>query len=126
MQNMRGKRLSGEYQKAVYEIISTKLKYKTSEIKGLVSVTKADVSPDLKSAKIYISVYGKNREEEAATFAEIQKHAGFIRHELAQVMTMRTVPELHFFVDDSMEYGDKIDRIIKGIHDTEPKNDDFT
>ena len=95
MQNMRGKRLSGEYQKAVYEIISTKLKYKTSEIKGLVSVTKADVSPDLKSAKIYISVYGKN-------------------------------PELHFFVDDSMEYGDKIDRIIKGIHDTEPKNDDVT
>ena len=87
MQNMRGKRLSGEYQKAVYEIISTKLKYKTSEVKGLVSVTKADVSPDLKSAKIYISVYGKNREEEAATFAEIQKHAGFIRHELAQVMT---------------------------------------
>ena len=47
MQNMRGKRLSGEYQKAVYEIISTKLKYKTSEIKGLVSVTKADGSPDL-------------------------------------------------------------------------------
>ena len=89
-------------------------------------MTKADVSPDLKSAKIYISVYGKNREEEAATFAEIQKHAGFIRHELAQVMTMRTVPELHFFVDDSMEYGDKIDRIIKGIHDTELKNDDVT
>lgn len=123
MQSMRGKRLSGEYQKAVYEIISTKLKFKSSEIKGLVSVTKADVSPDLKNAKIYISVYGKSSEEEAATFAEIQKNAGFIRHELAQIMTMRTVPELHFIIDDSMEYGDKIDRIIKEIHESEQKGE---
>ncbi|MFQ7034516.1 MAG: ribosome-binding factor A [Candidatus Borkfalkia sp.] len=67
-----------------------------------------------KSAKIYIGMYGKNREEEAATFAGVQKHAGFIRHELAQVMTMRTVPELHFFVDDSMEYGDKMTASSRG------------
>ncbi len=119
MKSMRPKRLSGEYQKAIYEIISTKLKYKTTNIKGIVSITKADVSPDLKNAKIYVSIFGKNREEETATFEEIKANAGFIRKELAQIMTMRTVPELHFFIDDSMEYGDKIDKIINDLH----KND---
>lgn len=119
MKSMRTKRLSGEYQKAISEIISTKLKYRTANIKGLVSITKADVSPDLKNAKIYVSVYGKSREEESMTFEEIKANAGFIRKELSQIMTMRTVPELHFFLDDSMEYGDKIDRIINEIH----KND---
>ena len=59
MKSLRGQRLSSEYQKAVYEVISTKLKYKTDKIRGIVSVTKADVSPDLKNAKIYISVLAK-------------------------------------------------------------------
>lgn len=119
MKSKRGERLSSEYQKAVYDVIFHQLKDKTDGVRGLVSVTKADVAPDLKSAKIYISVLGKNAEEEAATFATICEHAGFIRHELAQVMRMRTVPELHFLRDGTMEYGEKIDRIIKGLHEGE-------
>ena len=119
MKSLRAERLSAEYQKAVYEVISTKLKYKTDKIRGIVSVTKADVSPDLKNAKIYISVLGKNVEESAETFAAISEHAGFIRYELAHMMQMRTVPELHFLRDGTMEYGDKIDRIIKEIHKEE-------
>lgn len=116
MKSKRGERLSSEYQKAVYDVIFHQLKDKTDGVRGLVSVTKADVAPDLKSAKIYISILGKNAEEEATTFATICEHAGFIRHELAQVMRMRTVPELHFLRDGTMEYGEKIDRIIKGLH----------
>lgn len=116
MKSLRGERLSAEYQKAVYEVISKKLKYKTDKIKGIVSVTKADVSPDLKNAKIFISVLGKDKEESKATFEAIKEHAGFIRYELAHMMQMRTVPELHFLWDDTMEYGDKIDRLIQSIH----------
>ena len=116
MKSLRGQRLSSEYQKAVYEVISTKLKYKTDKIRGIVSVTKADVSPDLKNAKIDISVLGKNAEEAKQTFDAICEGAGFIRHELAHMMQMRTVPELHFLWDETMEYGDKIDRLIKQIH----------
>ena len=67
MKSLRAERLSAEYQKAVYEVISTKLKYKTDKIRGIVSVTKADVSPDLKNAKIYISVLAGNAEEAAQT-----------------------------------------------------------
>ena len=80
MRSLRGERLSAEYQKAVYEVISTTLKDRTPNIKGIVSVTGADVSPDLKSAKIYVSVLAKSREEEQATFDELCAHAGFIRH----------------------------------------------
>lgn len=123
MKSLRGERLSAEYQKAVYEVISTKLKYKTNGIKGIVSVTKADVSPDLKNAKIYVSVLAGSEEQNSATFEAIREHAGFIRHELAQMMKMRTVPELHFLWDDTMEYGDKIDRLIKEIHKDEPNED---
>ena len=123
MKSLRGERLSSEYRKAVYEIISKKLKYKTDGVRGLVSVTKADVSPDLKNAKIYISVLGKNKEESEATFACIKEHAGYIRLELAHTMQMRTVPELHFLWDDTMEYGDKIDRLIKTIHREEDGED---
>ena len=119
MKSLRGERLSAEYQKAVYEVISTSLKNKPNNIKGLVSVTGADVSPDLKNAKIYVSILAKNDEEEKATFDEICAHAGFIRHELAHMMRSRTVPEWRFFRDESMDYGDKIDRLIKEISEKE-------
>lgn len=122
MKSLRGERLSAEYQKAVYEVIATKLRDRTSDIKGIVSVTKADVSPDLKNAKIYISILGKTPEESEAAFRAIKENAGFIRYELAHMMQMRTVPELRFLWDDTMEYGDKIDRLIKQIHkDKDPQ-----
>ena len=116
MKSLRGERLSAEYQKAVYEVISTKLKDKTGRIRGIVSITKADVSPDLKNAKIWVSVYGRNAEESAATFTAICENAGFIRHELAAVMRMRTVPALTFLWDGSMAYGAKMDDLFKKIH----------
>ena len=121
MKSLRGERLSAEYQKAVSDVIFHQLKNRTDAVRGLVSVTKADVAPDLKTAKIYVSVLGKNEAEEDATFAAICEHAGFIRHELAQVMRMRTVPELHFIRDETMEYGSKIDRLIDRLHDEENK-----
>ena len=64
---------------------------------------------------------GKNKEESEATFEAIKEHAGFIRYELAHMMQMRTVPELHFLWDNTMEYGDKIDRLIQSIHKDEEK-----
>lgn len=116
MKSLRGQRLSSEYQKAIYEVISTKLKYKTDKVRGIVSVTRADVSPDLKNAKIFVSVLAKDADEARAAFDAIKENAGYIRYELAHMMQMRTVPELHFLWDESMEYGDKIDRLIKEIH----------
>ncbi len=124
MKSLRGERLSAEYQKAVYDVIFNQLKNRTDGVRGLVSVTKADVAPDLKTAKIYVSILGKDAAEEDATFATLCEYAGFIRHELAQVMRMRTVPELHFIRDETMEYGSKIDRLIAGLHEGEQDEQD--
>ena len=115
MKNTRGERLSGEFQKEISSVISTKLRNKFPELSAIISVTEADVAPDLKSAKIYISVFDTNETKSKNSFEIIKQNAGFIRHELAQVMHIRTIPELRFHLDESMEYGAKIDKILNGL-----------
>ena len=119
MKVSRTSRLNGEYQKEISEIIR-RLKDKAPDLKGLVSVTEADVAPDLKSAKIYVSIYAKSEEEKLRSFAVLNENAGYIRHELSRVMTMRTVPALTFLWDGSMTYGAKMDELFKKIHKDEP------
>lgn len=120
MNGTRGGRLSGEFQKEISAVISTKLKNSYPELSTIISVTSADVAPDLKSAKIYISIFDTDKERCAKSFDIICANAGFIRHELAKVMHIRTVPELRFHLDGSMEYGTKIDKILSGL---ETEND---
>ena len=114
MKVSRTSRLNGEYQKEISEIIR-RMKDRTPELKGLVSVTGADVAPDLKTAIIYVSIYGKGEVETKRSFEVLQENAGFIRHELSQVMRMRTVPALTFRMDKSMVYGAKMDELFKKI-----------
>ena len=124
MKVSRTSRLNGEYQKEISEIIR-RLKDRTSEIKGLVSVTEVDVAPDLKTAIVYVSIFGKGDEEAKRTFDALQENAGYIRHELAQVMRMRTVPALTFRMDKSMVYGAKMDELFKKItYSTPEENND--
>lgn len=121
MKITRGERLSGEFQKEISSVISNKLRNQFPELSAIISVTEADVAPDLKSAKIYISIFDTNKQKAKNSFEIIKQNAGFIRHELSQVMHIRTVPELRFHLDESMEYGAKIDKILNGL-DTD-KND---
>ena len=122
MKTSRTSRLNGEYQKEISEIIR-RLKDKAPDLKGLVSVTEADVAPDLKSAKIYVSIYAKSEEEKLRSFAVLNENAGYIRRELSRVMTMRTVPALTFLWDGSMTYGAKMDELFKKIHKDEPADE---
>ncbi len=119
----RTSRLNGEYQKEISEIIR-RLKDKSPDLKGLISVTEADVAPDLKTAIIYVSIYTKDETEKARSFAALTEHAGYIRHELSQVMRMRTVPALTFRMDGSMSYGAKMDELFKKLHENQPKKED--
>ena len=114
MKVSRTSRLNGEYQKEVSEIIR-RLKDKNPNLRGLISVTEMDVAPDLKTAKVYVSIYASSPEETEQSFTAIKEHAGFIRHELAKVMRMRTVPALTFRMDRSMSYGAKMDELFKKI-----------
>lgn len=106
----RSVRLSSELQKDVYEIISRKLK--NPLITQMFSITKVVASKDLAHADIYISVYSTNEEKKKQTFEAIRNDAKRIRFELAKSSRARTVPELHFILDGSMEYGDKMEKLF--------------
>ena len=115
MKNLRGGRLSGEFQKEISSVISSKLRNKYPELSAIISITEADVAPDLKSAKVFVSIYDPDAERAANSFEILKQNAGFIRRELAAVMRLRTVPELRFHLDESMDYGAKIDKILDGL-----------
>ena len=127
MKVSRTSRLNGEYQKEI-SVILRRLKDKAPNLKGLISVTEADVAPDLKTAYIYVSIYGVTEQEAKESLKILQANAGFVRHELAQVMRSRTVPSLTFRLDGSMSYGSKMDELFKSITYTttpdEPTDDE--
>ncbi len=120
MKVSRTSRLNGEYQKEI-SVIIRRLKDRAPNLKGLISVTEADVAPDLKSANVYVSIYGASEADTKQSFQILQENAGFIRHELAQVMRMRTVPALTFKMDGSMSYGSKMDELFKGLTYSTPE-----
>ncbi|HIU00473.1 MAG TPA: 30S ribosome-binding factor RbfA [Candidatus Coproplasma excrementavium] len=115
MKGLRGERLASEFQKAVYEVISRRLRDRVPQLSAIISVTGADVAPDLKTAKIYVSIYDTSEEKKLASFETIKENAGFIRHELAGMLRIRTVPALTFILDGSMEYGAHIDEILNKL-----------
>jgi ribosome-binding factor A len=115
MKGLRGERLSSQFREEIYAIISKQLRNKHPELSAIISVTQADVAPDLKSAKIYISIYDTNEERKEKSFSILKENAGYIRHELSQVLHIRTVPELSFILDGSMEYGAKIDKLLEQL-----------
>ena len=116
----RNDRLNGEFQKEIYEIISRRLK--NPLVTEMFSVVRVDASRDLSHAKVYISVYSTNQEKKITTFNAIASDAKKIRFELAKVIRAHTVPELHFFLDDSMEYGDKMEKLFKSISEGEKRD----
>ncbi len=109
----RTDRINAEFKKDVYEIITKKLK--NPLITEMFSITKMDVTADLSQAKVYVSIYSVNQEKKEITFKEIKAEAKRIRYELAKISNTRTVPELNFILDDSMEYGDKMEKLFKAI-----------
>lgn len=119
----RTDRLDSEFRKEIAAVLSGPLKDREPELTGIISVTEADVAPDLKTAKIYVSIYAKTPEAKKRSFALIRENAGFVRRELAKVMRMRTVPFLTFLEDGSMEYGSKMDELFAQIRVNDPKDE---
>ena len=83
---------------------------------GMVTVTAVDLSPDLRHAKVYISVMGSDQAKRDSLDA-LRHAAGWIRHELGQRIRVRFVPELDFRTDTSQEYGEHIDRLLDQIRE---------
>jgi ribosome-binding factor A len=83
---------------------------------GFITITKVQVTDDVRHAKIYYSVYGDQKQKEQ-TAAALERAKGFIRTEVGSVLSLRFVPALSFYFDDSTEYADHIEQLIKKIHD---------
>lgn len=123
MKGLRGERLSSQFREEISGIIAVKLRNRYSSLSAIISVTQADVAPDLKTAKVYVSIFDPDKARKDASFETLKENAGFIRHELSKVLHLRTVPELTFILDESMEYGAKIDKIIHDLEEREGKDD---
>jgi len=88
---------------------------------SLLTVTSVKVSPDLKHTKIYISVFDK--EKRAKVLESINELKGLIRSQLAGRIQLRFVPELHFFIDDTLDYVEKMEGLFKKIHESDNQKD---
>ena len=111
-------RIDEELKKEISNIISYDLK--NPNITGMISVTKAKITPDLKYAQVYVSILNSKNTKE--TLAALKKSSGFVRTEVAKRVNLRTTPEIIFILDDSIEYGERIDKILKKILPARPEN----
>lgn len=109
MESTRQAKICRLLQKELSEIFRTQ----TAKTHGtIVSVSSVRISPDLSIAKAYLSIFPQNKAEEV--FESIKASAKTIRYELAQKVRfqLRKVPELHFYIDDSLDYLENIDNLL--------------
>jgi len=114
-------RVNEELKRELSNIISYEVK--NSNVTGMISVTKVKTSPDLKFARISVSIINSRNIKQ--TLAGLKAASGFIRSRIAEKMNMRVTPELVFELDESLVYGEKIDRILEQVmKDIKPSNEE--
>jgi len=99
-----------------------KREVKDPRLGGIVSVTEVDTAPDLKYAKVFVSVLGTEQEQKQ-TLEGLRAAAGFLRKELGDRLSLRHVPELSFREDRSIAQGDRILRLIREVSTGEQKDE---
>ena len=123
--SIKNTRINGEVQRELSNIIRGEMK--DPRINPLTSVVAVEVAPDLKTCKAYISVLG-DEESQRNTLAGLKSAEGFIRSKLAKSISLRDTPEIRFVLDQSIEYGVKmskmIDEVTKDIRDEENGGND--
>lgn len=81
---------------------------------GLITVTSVKTTKDLRYSKVYVSIFGTKYTHQV--FDKLVKNAGFVRKNLAAMLKARSIPDIVFELDDSMEYGEKMDRLIDNLN----------
>lgn len=89
---------------------------------GFLTITNVKVTPDLKSAKVYVSVFEKEAREE--TLEKLNELRTMIRTELAHRVKLRRVPEINFYIDDTLDFVEKVEGIFKEIHKNDKQKDE--
>lgn len=112
METNRQKKIAGVIQQDIAEILQDAMRESQQGV--IITVTKVHVTPDLGEAKVYISVFPTENRDQIV--AETQSHAKAIKFQLAKRTRhqLRRVPDLHFFLDDSLDYIEGIEKALKG------------
>jgi len=111
-------RINSEMQKSLSVTINSKVK--DPRVSGMITITSVECAKDLKTAKVFVSIFGGSDEDKQASMAALNSAQGFIRSELARdLKSLRTVPQLTFLMDESIAYGEKIDNILDEIKKSE-------
>ena len=111
MSNVKIDRLGSNFVKIISEILATEIK---DENIKFVTITSCEVTNDLSFAKVYFTVFDMTKKKE--TLKALEKAKSFIRGEISKRINIRHTPELRFIFDESIEYGNKIEKIINDIN----------
>ena len=117
---IKNTRINGEVQKELSVIIQNEIK--DPRIAPMTSVVAVEVAPDLKTCKAYISVLG-NEEAAQNTLAGLKSAEGYIRRQLARTVNLRNTPEIRFILDQSIEYGVTMTKLIDDVLKTERRDE---
>lgn len=113
--SIKNTRVNSEVLKELSEIIRSEIK--DPRVKPMTTVTEVEVTNDLKYCTAYVSVLG-NEDEARDTLEGLKKASGFIRKELARRINLRNTPEIRFILDNSLEYGIKMSKLIDEVIST--------
>lgn len=116
MSVQRLNRISEELKKEISQIVMNELK--DPRISAMCSIVSVETTPDLKYAKVFVSIFG-NEEERENTLKGLKNASGFIRKKLGDAMKIRYLPEIHFSLDESIEHGARIAQILNEINKKE-------
>lgn len=122
MDKKRIKRIESELKKEISALINTELK--NPRIAPITSITEVDLTDDLQSAKIYVSVFGKEYEKKE-TLEALQHSIGFIKRELGKRMQLRHIPDLKIILDEHIEEAMRMEKLISDVikKDEEARNE---
>jgi ribosome-binding factor A len=115
--NHRHERVGEEIAHEVNAMLAGELK--DPRLEGMVVATQVRVQPDMKHARVFISVTGTNKEQSDAIKA-LEHASGYIRRELVERLQLRRVPELHFTLDLSQEHIERIEQLLKDMKKDKP------
>lgn len=112
--SIKNTRINEEVLREISEIIRNDVKDPRVN-STLTSVVAVEVAPDLKTSKVYISVLGDEKFQED-TIKGLTSSAGYIRRQLASKLNLRNTPEIHFILDQSIEYGVRMSKLIDEVN----------
>ena len=115
--NHRHERVGEEIAHEINAMLAGELK--DPRLEGSVVASEVRVQPDMKHARVFISVKGTSEEQTDAIKA-LEHAAGFIRHELVERLQLRRLPELHFVLDLSEERVERIEQLLREVKQNEP------